>query len=62
MEGDVVAMQEIFRFDRRSVGEDGEVIGDYVATGLRSNFSERFEQWGVKLPRDIFTPKTGFTG
>lgn len=56
MEGDVVAMQEIFKFDRTSVGEDGTVIGEYVATGLRSHFADRFKQWGVELPRDIFTP------
>ena len=57
MEGDVVAMQEIFKFERTSVGEDGEVIGEYVATGLRSHFADRFKQWGVELPKDIFTPK-----
>lgn len=56
MEGEVVAMQEIFKFERTSVGEDGEVIGEYVATGLRSHFADRFKQWGVELPRDIFTP------
>jgi pilus assembly protein CpaF len=56
MEGDVVTMQEIFKFERTSVGEDGTVIGDYVATGLRSHFADRFQQWGVELPRDIFTP------
>ena len=56
MEGDVVAMQEIFRFDRRTVGEDGKVIGNYVSTGLRSSYAERFAQWGVELPHDLFAP------
>lgn len=56
MEGDVVAMQEIFRFDRRTIGEDGRVIGDYVATGIRSSYAERFQQWGVQLPVDLFSP------
>ncbi len=56
MEGDVVAMQEIFRFDRRTVAEDGRVIGDYVATGIRSAYADRFLQWGVALPQDLFAP------
>ena len=56
MEGDVVAMQEIFRFDRRTVAEDGRVIGDYVATGIRSANADRFLQWGVALPHDLFAP------
>lgn len=56
MEGDVVAMQEIFRFDRRTVAEDGRVIGDYVATGIRSANADRFLQWGVALPQDLFAP------
>lgn len=56
MEGDVVAMQEIFRFNRETVTEDGKVVGSYLATGLRSNFADRFIQWGVQLPRDLFTP------
>ncbi|MEM8753766.1 MAG: CpaF family protein, partial [Pseudomonadota bacterium] len=56
MEGDVVAMQEIFRFDRRTVDEDGRVIGNYISTGVRSHFTERFEQWGKVLPHDLFAP------
>ena len=56
MEGDVVAMQEIFRFDRRGVGEDGKVLGNYVSTGLRSNYADRFAQWGIELPHDVFSP------
>jgi pilus assembly protein CpaF len=56
MEGDVVAMQEIFKFQRETVSDDGKVIGDYVATGLRSSFADRFKQWGMDLPKDIFVP------
>ncbi|MGB0505173.1 MAG: CpaF family protein [Pikeienuella sp.] len=56
MEGEVVAMQEIFKFHRETVGEDGKVIGSYLASGLRSHFADRFLQWGVNLPRDLFTP------
>ncbi len=56
MEGDVVAMQDIFKFERTGMAEDGKVIGNYVSCGVRSSFSERFAQWGVKLPNDLFAP------
>ena len=59
MEGDVVAMQEIFKFQRETVADDGKVIGEYVSTGLRSSFADRFKQWGMDLPKDIFVPGRG---
>lgn len=59
MEGDVVAMQEIFKFQRETIADDGKVVGDYIATGLRSSFADRFKQWGMDLPKDIFVPGRG---
>ena len=35
MEGDIVAMQDIFVFDKRGIRENGEVIGEFIATGIR---------------------------
>ena len=57
MEGDVVAMQEIFKFSREGVDEDGTIVGNYVATGIRSKFMDRYRQWGIKLPQDLFDPR-----
>lgn len=59
MEGDVVAMQEIFKFQRETMSDDGKVVGEYVSTGLRSSFADRFKQWGMDLPKDIFVPGRG---
>ncbi len=59
MEGDIVAMQEIFKFQRETVADDGKVVGEYVSTGLRSSFADRFKQWGMDLPKDIFVPGRG---
>ncbi|QIE57223.1 CpaF family protein [Pikeienuella piscinae] len=56
MDGDIVTMQEIFRFDQQTIGDDGSVIGEFTATGIRSHFAERFARWGIKLPQDIFIP------
>jgi pilus assembly protein CpaF len=57
MEGEVVAMQEIFKFSREGVDEDGTIVGNYIATGIRSKFMERYRQWGIKLPQDLFDPR-----
>jgi pilus assembly protein CpaF len=59
MEGEVVTMQELFTFDRRGVDEDGKVIGEIVATGLRPKFSEKIKLCGIDLPADLFERKTG---
>jgi len=56
MEGEVISMQEVFRFQRVGLAGDGKIIGHFTATGVRSNFSERFKQWGYDLPTSIFDP------
>ncbi|MGR3454766.1 CpaF family protein [Pseudooceanicola sp.] len=56
MEGEVISMQEVFRFQRVGLASDGKIIGHFTATGVRSNFSERFKQWGYDLPASIFEP------
>ncbi|QQS45923.1 MAG: CpaF family protein [Acidobacteriota bacterium] len=56
MEGEIITMQEIFRFVRTGVGPRGEVIGQFRPTGIRPRFSERLEQYGFKLPPHIFEP------
>jgi pilus assembly protein CpaF len=56
MEGDVVSMQEIFRFVRSSTDPDGTIQGHYEATGIRPKFAGRFESWGVRLPEDLYNP------
>ncbi|MGG7566679.1 ATPase, T2SS/T4P/T4SS family [Rhodovulum sp. DZ06] len=61
MEGEVVAMHEVFRFVREGVTEDGKIIGHFAATGIRSAYSERFKQWGYDLPADIYSPNRRMT-
>lgn len=58
MEGDVISMQEIFRFQRTGLTPDNKIIGHYTGTGVRSNFTERFRLWGYDLPPDIYEPVT----
>jgi pilus assembly protein CpaF len=55
MEGDVITMQDIFRFDRQGLGEDGEVLGRYRSTGIRPRFAERLKAYGINLGELLFT-------
>jgi pilus assembly protein CpaF len=56
MEGDVLSMQEIFRYERLGLAPDGKIIGRFNATGVRSHYSDRFKQWGFELPASIYEP------
>jgi pilus assembly protein CpaF len=56
MEGDVVTMQEIFRFKRISTDADGNIRGEFVATGIRPKFIDEFETRGIEVAPNIFEP------
>ncbi|MDZ4312761.1 MAG: CpaF family protein [Cypionkella sp.] len=56
MEGEVISMQEIFRYERLGVEPNGKIIGRFNATGVRSHYSDRFRQWGYDLPASIYEP------
>ncbi len=56
MEGEVISMQEIFKYERLGLAPDGKIIGRFTATGVRSHFSDRFRQWGYDLPASIYEP------
>jgi len=59
MEGQVVTMQDLFRFEQKGIDTDGRVLGELRTTGIRPRFAEKFEVAGIHLPPDMFTP-TGF--
>ncbi len=59
MEGDVISMQEVFRFQRVGLTPDNKILGHFTATGVRSHYSERFRLWGYDLPTSIFEPFKG---
>ena len=56
MEGDVITMQEVFRFQRTGIAPDNTILGHFTATGVRSHFSERFRMWGYPLEPALFEP------
>jgi pilus assembly protein CpaF len=61
MEGEVVTMQDIFIYKKMGIGENGEVLGQFVPTGIRPKFAERLVTSGIHLPTEMFeqTPVAG---
>jgi len=60
MEGDVITMQEIFRYRQTGVGSDGMVQGKFEATGIRPRFLDQVMAHGVTLSPDLFRPDRNF--
>ncbi len=54
MEGNVITMQDIFVYRKRGIRDNGEVLGDFVATGVRPKFAERLLVAGIQLPASMF--------
>jgi len=54
MEGNIVTMQDIFMYRRCGIRETGEVLGDFMATGVRPKFAERLLVSGIHLPASLF--------
>lgn len=54
MEGEVVTLSDLFRYDQTGVILDGTVVGEMKATGLRPVFTPRLEVVGFKLRGEIF--------
>ncbi len=51
MEGPTVTLQELFRFEQRGVDAQGNVLGDFVTTGIRPKCLERIERAGIDPER-----------
>ena len=56
MEGEVIAMHEIFRYEQKGVDATGKVQGAFSATGVRPRFAERLRMFGVPVPDSVFDP------
>lgn len=54
MEGDIITMQDLFRFEQQGLDSDGRLVGDFVTTGLRPQCGEKLELNGIHLPMELF--------
>lgn len=53
MEGDVIQLQELFRYEQQGV-EQGRVMGKFLCSGVRPTFIDRIRASGLSLPDSIF--------
>jgi pilus assembly protein CpaF len=58
MEGEIVTMQDVFRFEQRGVDGNGRIQGDLEPTGIRPSFAERFEQVGIAFDWGVLTAES----
>jgi pilus assembly protein CpaF len=58
MEGDIITMQDVFRFMKRGLDDQGKVIGGVVATGIRPKFAEKLAEAGLPLSAEMFSGVT----
>jgi pilus assembly protein CpaF len=61
IEGDIISMQEIFRFEQTGLNPDGRVQGQFVATGIRPKFAQRLVTRGIALSDKLFEPTQGWS-
>jgi pilus assembly protein CpaF len=54
MEDETITMQDIFVYKRRGKSESGEVLGDFVSTGIRPKCFDLLASAGVKLDASMF--------
>jgi len=60
MEGEVVTMQEIFRFRQTGMTADRQVQGRFEATGIRPRFLDQAFAHGISLSPELFRPDAKF--
>lgn len=56
MEGEIITLQEIFRYERQGLDSDGKVLGRFMPTGIRPRFAERLELAGISFAENLFSP------
>jgi pilus assembly protein CpaF len=56
LEGDIIQMQEIFKYVRTGTAEDGTVQGHFQATGVRPRFLSELTAKGIVVPASHFDP------
>jgi pilus assembly protein CpaF len=54
MEGDIITLTDIFKFEQTGVTPEGKIIGHLRPTNMRPLFSPRLEAAGYKLGGEIF--------
>jgi pilus assembly protein CpaF len=56
IESGTISLQEIFVFEREGIDEQGKIIGQFAATGVRPKFADRCQTFGAPIPSEVFAP------
>jgi pilus assembly protein CpaF len=56
MEGDIIQMQEIFKYQREGYDADGKIVGSFRATGVRPKLLTDLKAHGYDVPASYFDP------
>jgi pilus assembly protein CpaF len=56
MEGDIIQMQEIYRYVKESTDEKGQITGSHRATGVRPTFLNDLKHFGFDFAPSYFDP------
>jgi pilus assembly protein CpaF len=54
MEGDVICLHDIFRFNQTGIDDDGNAQGHFEACGVRPRLLDKLKANGVDIPNDMF--------
>jgi len=54
MEGDVICLSELFRFQQMGVDGDGHAVGRFEACGVRPRLLDRLKAEGKQMPENLF--------
>ncbi len=55
MEGDVIILQDIFRFEQKGVDSKGQVIGDFQFTGIMPACLKDLKEQGIHVSTQVFS-------
>jgi pilus assembly protein CpaF len=56
LEGDILQMQEIYKYIRTGTDDNGGIIGHFQATGVRPRFLSDLAAMGINIPGAYFDP------
>jgi pilus assembly protein CpaF len=56
MEGDIITLSELMKYQRLGMDEEGNVRGKHKATGIIPGFYDRLVKRGIDIPRAVFNP------
>lgn len=55
MEGDVIILQDIYKFEQKGLDNKGKVKGEFVSTGIMPKFVQKLKEKGIIIPPDLLS-------